>query len=163
MPRTYEPIASITATAGATALTFSNIPQTFTDLILVCGGAGDAGSGKFFFLRPNNDSSALYSRTNLDGNGSSAASSRFSSEQSTFPSLANPSVTVFQIMSYANTNVFKTMLEASRSFLSPNDLVRRAVYLYRSTNAVTALNIYSSNVSGISAGTTFSLYGIKAA
>jgi hypothetical protein len=39
MAATYTPIASITLGATATSVTFSSIPSTYTDLILVMNGS----------------------------------------------------------------------------------------------------------------------------
>ena len=72
MASTYTAIATQTASGSTTALTFSSIPQTYTDLVIVClltaGNTGDA------YLRYNSDTGTNYSDTALRGNGSAASS-----------------------------------------------------------------------------------------
>jgi hypothetical protein len=63
-------------------------------------------------------------------------------------------------MSYANTNVFKTALIAGG--LGSTE-VNRHVGLWRSTSAVTSVGLLLNGSGNFKTGSTFSLYGIKAA
>jgi hypothetical protein len=74
--QTYEPIASITLNATTASVTFTNIPQTYTDLILTCSLRSSAGSGDILKVRMNGSSSTVYSMTNIGGAGTSAYASR---------------------------------------------------------------------------------------
>jgi len=67
-------------------------------------------------------------------------------------------VNVARFMSYANTNVYKTVLMSSDN---PNNLVLRTVGLWRSTSAITEIQVLVA-LDQLKAGYTFSLYGIKA-
>ena len=77
MSSTYEKI--VTTTLGSNgALSFTSIPATYTDLILVAYAEGyyTASSYDAVNLRLNNDTGNIYSYTAIEGNGSSASSSR---------------------------------------------------------------------------------------
>ena len=158
MPATYEPIASQTLGSTATSVTFSSIPSTYTDLRLVAylfhTLPGTGGTVRF-----NNDSGSNYSRTFLIGDGSTASSGRSSNSSSIIIPVGDPHVIVLDVFSYANTNVFKTVLWSSAE---PGRLVARVASLWRSTSAVDRLDI-AGDSSGFTSGSTFSLYGIKAA
>ena len=163
MPATYEPIASTTLSSAASSFTFSSIPGTYTDLVLVHSGLGTGGAG--LRLRFNSDTGSNYSNTQLHGNGTTAASTRDSSATSmriTYDSsiqTTDVGARVAHIMSYANTNVFKTVLSASARAGSGVD---RIVGLWRSTSAITSVTVLVPN-DNMDTGTTLSLYGIKAA
>ena len=62
-------------------------------------------------------------------------------------------------MNYANTTTYKTIL--GRWGSSANNQTRISVGLWRSTAAITSFTITPSL--GIAAGSSFTLYGIKAA
>jgi hypothetical protein len=168
MTRTYEPIASQTLGSNAATASFSSITGTYTDLILVAqlnGASGAAG----LRLRINDDTGSNYSTTFLHGNGSTAGSNRESSQtrMSTawIVSTTTGEATIirFQFMSYANTNVFKTvLLENARS----GSGVERNVGLWRSTSAITKITVAVGGAfpsDDLAAGSTLSLYGVKAA
>lgn len=162
MAVTYEPIASTTLGANATTVTFDSIPGTYTDLILVIheptASGSNAGTIKF-----NQDSGSNYSRTTLRGNGSAASSTRASSEtEGYYGGVVDGAIQMFHIMSYANTNVFKTVLQVTRGLVSSVDSVGRQVTLWRSTNAITRIDLGQAT-NGHKSGFTFSLYGVKAA
>lgn len=159
MAVTYEPIASTTTTSSATTITFSNIPGTYTDLILV--GVGRAASGSnSVSMRVNGDSGSNYSYTAVYGDGSSAASVRSSNATKLyFASVGTgQTVNIAHFMSYANTNVFKTVLVSSNR---PEDTVQRFVELWRSTSAITSVQVFA-DTSNYTDGFTFSLFGVKA-
>lgn len=77
---TYKLIASSTVGAGgASSITFSSIPQTYTDLVIKYSlRSSRGGSSTYGFAVSFNSSSANTSGRLLTGNGSSAASVSFS-------------------------------------------------------------------------------------
>ena len=162
MPATYEPIASVTLGSAASTFSFTSIPATFSDLILV--GNWRANGAASMEIRANSDSGSNYSMTYLFGNGSAASSSRVSNDtllNTNIYGAANGDISaVIQFMAYANTSVFKTILFAGGS---AGLILGRHVGLWRSTAAINSLSF--SIFSGVtySAASTFSLYGIKAA
>ena len=167
MPATYEPIASQTLGSNSASVTFSSIPGTFTDLVLVANArsthTADAYEG--MTLRYNSDSGSNYSRTYLlYGPGSTRASNASSAESvmNHGSSNTNLSVIVVNIMSYANTNVFKTSLHAGAGLGNFYGL-DRTVNLWRSTAAITSITIASAQGANLASGSTFSLFGVKAA
>ena len=173
MPATYEPIASQTLGSSASSVTFSSISGTFTDLILVADVTPATGLFSFM-LRINSDTGSNYSATSLYGDGSGAYSVRRTSStyllMSESASTQNGSRSIYQVhlQSYANTNVNKTVLGVASI---PGATVERQVGLWRSTAAITSLTINnlwgtaatSAIGSDIGSGSTFALYGIKAA
>lgn len=165
MPITYERIASTTLNVAAANITFSSIPATYTDLRLVFVGTGTASPG--LYGRFNNDSTALYSFTEMFGNGSNVFSSRVANisyidlESQTNLSPTTPQFKTIDIFSYTGST-FKTYLYNSNDDRngSGNSLFQAG--LYRSTSAINQISLYV-NTSTIAVGSTASLYGIKAA
>jgi hypothetical protein len=74
---TYEAIATQTLGSAAASVTFSSIPGTYTDLVVVIAGTLTTGSDNVSF-QLNGDSGANYSVTVLTGDGSTASSGRAS-------------------------------------------------------------------------------------
>ena len=158
MSATYEPIASTTVSA-VTTTTLSSIPGTYTDLVLVAHLT--SASDPALYFRVNADTGTNYSTTTLRGNGSAASSFRDTSQNSgrlsPYSMETNPGVFLVHFMSYADTNVYKTMLASSAN---PGTGVARMVNLWRSTSAITSITLFpgASNITG-----DISLYGIQAA
>jgi len=75
---TYTPIATTTLGSSATSYTFTSIPSTYTDLVIVAQIKGDTTT--YLNLRFNGDTGSNYSRTTLSGNGSTASSERRSNQ-----------------------------------------------------------------------------------
>lgn len=162
MANTYEPIATSTLSSTASIITFSSIPSTYTDLVLVVACL-DSGAGRTR-LRLNGDSATNYSRTNLVGTGTSTASYQASNETQFDMSVAAgtsstaPTAQIISINNYSNTTTYKTIL--SRYSLA-SGAVEAMVGLYRSTSAITSVSYFTQGTLQI--GTTATLYGIKAA
>jgi hypothetical protein len=159
MPSTYDKIEAKTLGSASTSVTFSTIPATYTDLVLVL--AGTIGSGNIdVAVQVNGDTGSNYSRTFLFGDGSSAASGRSSSASSWVP--AGLSTTqgnmILQFMNYSNTTTNKTFI--GRSSI-PSVYAVATVGLWRNTAAINSITL--SNTNNFSTGSTFTLYGIKAA
>jgi hypothetical protein len=169
MPATYEPIASTTLGSSATNVEFTGIASTYTDLILVVAIKPTNTTNPALLMQVGNgsfDTGSNYSITGLYGSGSAATSGRLSSQttinfarESGIGNATTQVFTgVFQLMSYSNTNVFKTILEASG--VASNG-VARSVALWRSTSAIDRVKVYVS-AGGFDTGSMFSLYAIKA-
>jgi hypothetical protein len=173
MPKTYEPIATTTLGSAATDITFTSIPATYTDLILVSmvRTTRNTGSTSAVYLRLNGDTGSNYSQTFLFGNGSTAGSSRESNQTRVYtadisadgtgsPSYAGFATLIININNYSNTTTNKTTLARVSSEVG---LVEGVVGLYRSTSAVSSLRLYNDSTWSFVANSTFTLYGIKAA
>jgi hypothetical protein len=166
MPKTYEPIATQTLGSAQASVTFSSIPSTYTDLVLIASFKPDStiytGYGRF-----NSDSGTNYSETLLYGTGSAAGSARETTrDKMYFGNWTTPNTTssnvinILNIMNYSNTTTFKTVI--SRTSDSTTE-VSAAVNLWRSTAAITSLETFVGGAGKFVAGSTFTLYGIKAA
>jgi hypothetical protein len=165
---TYSLIASYTVTGSAVAnYTFSSIPQTFTDLLLVSfARTTDAGSGNDLKGNFNSDTGTNYSNTQMYGNGTTAVSTRdanFSYVKIGLTSGSSIASGIFangtaHILDYANTTTYKTCL--TRRDLAVSYTVA-TVNLWRNTAAITSLTI-AAQVGNMDIGTTLKLYGIQA-
>ena len=163
MPTTYEPIQTYTLTTGTTSIVFNSIPATYTDLRLVFSGAAAGNTG--FWTRFNNDSSALYSQTVFYGDGSAATSSRNTgATELEWTSFANINTTpiVFaslDLFSYAGSTNKTALMQLSKDN-NGSGQVARYVGLYRSTSAITRIDLISS-AQNFSVGSIATLWGIK--
>ena len=160
MPATYEPIATTTLGSAAAAYSFTSISSAYTDLVLIFNGSITSGFDSIA-VTANGDTGTNYSRTVLSGNGSTASS--FNSANAASMQIAvmgtENSNSIFQINNYSNTTTFKTFL--ARSNASAN-ATRASVGLWRSTAAINRIDLTAGSSTFI-AGSTFTLYGIKAA
>lgn len=163
---TYTLIGSSTLGSAASSVTFSSIPGTYTDLVLVVASVTNASSTNSVFLRFNSDSGSNYSSTFLEGNGTAASSNRLSSrtviDSGYNVGLSTTSVgqVTFNIMDYANATTFKTVISRFAQAVGAAPGTSATVSLWRSTAAITSVEIRCDVNMGI--GTTFKLYGIEA-
>jgi len=161
---TYTPLATVTLTSTASSVTFSNIPATYRDLILVVNAKNGTttGTGNLLF-QFNSDTGSNYSRVVMEGNGSTASSFSDTTTSAAGAIIAGSTKTYFapsviQIMDYSATDKHKTLLSRRNS---SDDSVSAAAIRWANTSAIT--NIYFFPPSGnIATGSTFSLYGIEA-
>ena len=158
---TYTALANITLGSSASSVTFSSIPATYRDLVLIESfqhtTTGSQSLMKF------GDTSTNYSMVTMRGDGSAANSAAFSGEASlgTTPgntnNTANVQLTcVRQIMDYSATDKHKTILQRF------NDTSQHTIAVagrWANTSAITTIAL--SNLSGnYAAGSSFALYGI---
>jgi hypothetical protein len=166
------PIASYTANGTATGIQFSSIPQTYQDLLIVQNLRSSRGTTtEEFWQRFNNNESTDYSYTYLRGDGSSPSSVRFSNQTVTnrfdIPA-GNATSGIFgasqvHILNYANTSTFKPVLVRSACDLNGSGNSNLSAGLFRSTAAITTINVATENGSNLVSGSTVILYGIRTA
>lgn len=164
MPATYEPIETKTIGTAVASVTFSSIPQTYTDLVMVFSGNTASLSTDSISIQFNGDTTTNYSYTLLSGNGTSATSSRATSQSIIAGAvITSTEVTnsIWHVFNYTNTTTFKTVL--ARGNIA-GALVRQGVGLWRKTpEAITSWLLKPDTGQNFAVGCTFTLYGIKAA
>ena len=157
MTATYDMIATTTLSSSTTSTTFSSIPSTYTDLVVVFQGSGLSGDTLYYQF--NNDIGTNYSDTYLFGDGTTG-SGRHANVGGIFGAGVNTSqcMQVINIMNYSNTTTHKTTL--LRGNANGTGATVAFVGLWRSVSAITSIKL-SLNAS-FAAGSIFTLYGIKA-
>jgi hypothetical protein len=152
----YIALATTTLSSAAGSITFSSIPATYRDLILVANASSsfdDLGRVQF-----NGDTGSNYSSVIMFGDGSSAVSEAFTSTHIWTYRIGttNRGTGILQIMDYAQTNKHKTVLarvgESGR-------MVSATAGRWANTNAITSVT-WTPQGGNWTAGSTFSLYGV---
>lgn len=156
---------------GAASVTFNNIPQTFTDLVLVCS-ARSSGTGSVgdYIIGSFNGTTAGYSARELFGDGSSVGSGSYTSGTAarilTYANSTNATSNTFgnstvYIPNYAGTTN-KTW--SSDGVMENNATASRLVFmagLWSNTAAITSVSLSSYLGGTWVQNSTFSLYGIN--
>lgn len=170
MPATYEPIATTTLGSAAAEVTFSSISSAYTDLLIIVSNLTTtaANTGRFRVGNGTVDTGTNYSNTLLNGDGTSATSSRGSNSSAgliigaTTAGLppTNPAQAIINLQNYSNTTTFKTAI--TRYGLASGETEANAS-LWRSTSAINIITFRIAPSGSYKTGTVFTLYGIKAA
>ncbi len=161
---TYTPIAT-SSPSGTATVTFTGISSSYTDLVLVFGGSMAAAAN--MFVRVGNgslDTGSNYSLTQITGSGSSASSSRLSSQneikitEGIFFNSSEQCNLIISLQNYSNTTTNKTILSRANS---AGIGVQAQVSLWRSTSAINQVSLYGSQ--NFQSGSVVALYGIASA
>ena len=156
---TYEPIATTTLGSAASSYTFSSIPSTYTDLVLIV--YTKSASTDNLAIQVNGDTGTNYSNTYISGNGSTAISGRNTSVSQAYITGTGTSfgTSIINFQNYANTTTYKTFIGRG----SWTDYqVRASAALWRSTSAISSITVLCTG-DNFQTGSTFTLYGIEAA
>ena len=163
---TYTLISSNTLGSSASTVTFSSIPATCTDLILVVQASLTLNAGDLA-LQFNGDTATNYSMTYLTGTGAAASSGRETTKayitcewNSGVTTSQGNTAHIVNIMDYSNAATYKTVLARGNHANTGTDAV---VGLWRSTAAINSVLIKTANSQTFAAGSIFKLYGIEAA
>lgn len=165
------PIATHTLSSPAGTFSFTNIPQTFQDLMIVATSREIVAAGNFssFYLSSNLSTGNVYSQTLLYGDGASALSSRATAKSYAdllgyMPGTSSTTgvfgSAIFHFLNYANTSTFKTYLGRTVSDVNGSGYTTLGANLIANTGAITSINLSGTN--NLAAGSSATLYGIKA-
>ena len=172
MAATYTLISSQVLGSSSASVTFSSIPQTYTDLKLAISAR--TGNGAYLdnlFMTISSDTGSNYSNTRLEGSGTTASSSATTNSTPTasanlsYVNAAGATASVF-----SNTEIYIPNYTSSTnkqiyaySVVENNSATSNEVYstaeLWRGTSAVTSLT-FSCNNSFV-VNSSFYLYGIR--
>jgi hypothetical protein len=169
MPSTYEPIATNTLGSAAASVTFSSITGSYTDLVLVAQArSARAAADDSLYIQVNGDTGSNYSVTDLKSRSGVVSSTRATAQTKMVVAnnivAASGTANTFDLvinnfMNYSNSTTNKTLLSRASS---AEQEVAVLVNLWRSTSAITQIVIFCASAN-IAAGSSFTLYGIKAA
>lgn len=161
-------IETVELTSSASSITFSSIPQTYTDLVVVISARSDRStSSDVVRLKPNNSSANGLSIILL-GDGSSVSSFTDSSNvrggtmtasSATADAFGNSAVYISNYTSSAAKSFSTDAVTENNGTFGVQNIYAA---LWNDTNAITSLVLDSFSSSNLLAGSTFSLYGITA-
>ena len=168
MPNTYKKIATVVVgSGGSSAINFTSIPQTFTDLKIVLSGRSLQGNvyggGKLEF----NSSTNNYSWRRLRGDASAAASDNSTSATSITNwdmNGANATASVFSniefyIPNYTSSNYKSVSVDYVGENNATEAHMGMVAGLWSDTSAITSIKLYSGG-GNLVQHTTATLYGI---
>jgi hypothetical protein len=163
---TYRRIQSQTLGSTQTSITFTSIPQTYTDLniSLIAGQNTRAGAFVVYF---NSDTGTTYTSSFLLGTGSSRSGNCSNSTNGiiNFGDLGSATIVnliELNINRYTETNAHKS----TSSIFSSKERGRILFNfgLWRSNSAITSVTLsFSNGTDTFAIGTVATLYGIEAA
>jgi len=162
---TYTPIATTTLGSAVASYTFSSIPGTYTDLVLVIALPGSGTGTPSCSLTLNGDTANNYGRVHLLGNGATATSTSGATQGVVYLSYTAYATAVAKtwicsLNNYSNTTTKKAIL--TRESDATNN-VSLSINSWNATPAAITTILVSAATYNFAIGSTFSLYGILAA
>lgn len=174
---TYDSLATTTVSGtSTTSITLNNISQSYTDLVVVCNMFWS--NQDTTYIRFNNDSGNNYSAQQLvvDVNNTVSSDStsnisagfmgRFGTNEPNPPFTATPitfGTQIIHINNYTNTGSFKAALCRNSNYSRPPYGLGIHAILWRSTAAISRIDLVADGSSYVMPGSTITLYGITAA
>jgi hypothetical protein len=170
MPNTYQLISSNTLSSNASSVTFSSIPNTFTDLVLRWSGRDNSGSANYDIqCEFNGSGGTAYSTIQIYGLGDAAISNAYTSSaygRVAYSESSDSTSNVFSsdeiyIPSYAGSlnKAFSSVGVTENNSPNQRILTSAMASLWRNTSAITSIKL--SNGGTFVSGSSFYLYGIK--
>lgn len=162
----------IVSNSTTSDISFTSIPQNYTDLVLVSfARRTESANLSNLLISPNSSTGSGSSSVILLGNGSSPSTGRVSSQDAwyagTIPGGTSTAdlfgYSTLEIFDYTSSSKFKTAISKTSSDLggSSGEVTLRA-HLTRSLSAINTLNISTFSFTNYFAiGSIFSLYGIR--
>jgi hypothetical protein len=169
MPTTYILIASNVLGSTTASITFSSIPATYTD-VLVLGSVRTDGATVLdaLFTRLNGISTSIYSRVTLQADGASASAADLSGFSSFVGMAANGATslanTFTPIELYLNSYLSSNTKQLSSVSMQENNITTAYMRInagyFNDTSAINSITIFPNGANFV-ANSSFYLYGIK--
>lgn len=161
---TNTPISTINLSSAASSITFSSIPQTYTDLVLIASVKSVTAPAGIKY-RLNGDTGSNYSHNTLTATGSVIASEKQSLTTGLlayygYTDTVNYGLYQHNFMNYAKTDYYKASI--GRSDNTSGAGVALMTNTWRNNSAITSISVFLDS-GNMASGSTFNLYGIVAA
>lgn len=174
MPKTFQLIASNTLSSAAASVTFSSIPGTYTDLVIRMSARQSSAFNFYTFnVILNTGTAGLYSYIELAGSGGGAFSGGSTNTDAIWAYGSTTSNSSATTNTFGSAEIYIPNYTASQekqifaSGVTENNATSTYTYVgiaansFRSTSAITQIEIDSPQTSNWVAGSSFFLYGIK--
>ena len=173
MAQTYDAIASYSFPSAANNFTFTSIPTTYTDLVLVANVTYQSlgGSTGYPLIRVGNgtvDTGTSYSYRFIYSDTGSVVTNGSGANSNFYNTIMNQTGTtqstgIFHFQNYANTSIWKTIINRMNNGAITITGTSATACLWRSTSAINTIQFFDYSNYNFAAGSTLSLFGIKAA
>ena len=156
----WVPLQTVTLSGSQSSITFSNIPNSFRDLVVTFSGDGPNSGSNEIFGRFNGDTNGNYNRVYAGGNGSSTYSATNLNQSAMgimAPAQGRIINFVWNIMDYSTNDRHKT------SLVRDNDAGFQVVmrsFRWANTAAINSVSVFIGS-GNLYAGSVVSLYGIS--
>jgi hypothetical protein len=164
MANTYEAIATVTVgSGGAATITFSSIPQTYTDLKVVMSARSlDADTRDSIYIKPNNSTSNLSYRY-IRGDGASVTSNTLdrvdiNADNATANTFGNLEI---YIPNYAGSANKSFSIDTVTEHNATTAYAGLHAWLWADSAAITSLVFSTLATDNFAQYSTATLYGIK--
>ena len=172
MPKGMQPIYTQTvAGMGGTTLYFNNIPQNYTDLMLIVSSRGvESTVANYIYVRVNNAGAAgTYSRTTMGGNGTSVTSDRATGAAGDYLYNAQTSNASATANAFGNAEIFIPNYTSTfyKQVISTGVSENNATYAIQTLSANSILHnapitsLLIGAFGGLAQHSTVTLYGIS--
>ncbi len=174
---TYDCLAVTTISSTSdTFITLNNISQSYTDLVVICNMFWS--DQDITYIRFNNDSGTNYSTQHLvvdvtdivtsdsTTNQNAGFLGRFGTNVANSPFTATPfsfGTQIIHVNNYKNTGSFKSALCRNSNYSRPPYGVGISAVLWKSTSAISRIDLVGGGGTYIMPGSTVKLYGIAEA
>lgn len=165
MATTYEAIATATLSSPAASITFSSIPQTFTDLILKISARSSAAGTNWTFIGINGGSDSESTLLHVLNFGGSIYGQTYSSLRTP---ITNTSLTA---NTFSNNEIyFSDYTGATKKTISGDGVqesntadyeLQAAVYEWPYSAAITQLVLTTDGAVNFATNSSATLYGVK--
>jgi hypothetical protein len=169
MPDTFTLIASSTVgSGGASTISFSSIPSTYTDLVLELSLRGTATGLPDARIQFNGDTGSNYQAKELSGNGATVSSNGYTTTDAHFHmgGTSTTANTFTNTMIYIPNYAGSTQKSFSGDAINENNTTNTEVqgrlvsWLWTNTSAINAI-LLSTNTGNYAQYSTAYLYGVK--
>ena len=166
MPNTFELIASSTVgSGGVSAITFSSIPTTYTDLCLKLSVRSSTAASYVALKVRYNNNSGSYSARQIYGNGASATSNTYTDAWVGFMNAASSTSNTFSstevyIPNYYSANNKSSSVDFVQEDNATTAIAGMLARLWADNGAINELNISPESGNFVQYSTAY-LYGVK--
>lgn len=164
MADTYTLIEKITVgAAGASSVTFTSIPQTYTDLVVKASARSNSAGAEAMLIEFNNSTSS-YSGRRLSGEGTGVSSDTLTNIRAAIDTAADTSSTFSNsyhyIPNYTSSNYKSVSLDSVMENNATAAVSSLVAGLWSNTAAITSIKLSLSGSGSFVQYSTFYLYGI---
>lgn len=173
MPATYVPITTTTLGSTTASVTFSSLPATYNDLVIIGQGKAQSGSSTLIDVgvQFNGDTNSNYSTIktfSLSYSSGTVSSAINSTRAETYMDANNTNDALgsgfkIDLFDYNTTYSYKNYLNRASCFTQTDKGVFITASTWKNAAAITSITITATGSSGFYAGTYIALYGIKRA